>query len=612
MTIFKNISLLAVVFLSLASCVNEIETAVVPSEVYEVGFSMPVDATRTSLDPDGETTRWTPGDKLAVWAMRADGRYAFENAEFMLRYYSEAYDKAYFTSNIAAMEEGEYTYMLSYPIPKSTNGTQATYTLPAVQNGTYDGRYDIMLAEPVVEGALTSSKRVELNTVMRHQMHALKITIPEKSSNFDDKVYSVEITFPNPVAGDITLDVANPNAEPTYTNTSNTITVKSDEGFAVGSDIWVFVLPGTVSGNVSYKITGFEQRSEVATYPLEREMERGRVTPIRMAMPPFEKYTAFNFSIGDNYLGEDFNYFTLYDNNGANMGTYYRNSENRYTWEYNGEMSASTYSNTNWKLVFDSDNAVVENSVNLGTIKPYFLQNITPVDVPYLLFEDFQNVAESESYGDNNYEQSEQEQPGVSLDGAMPTNGWNAARYWLKKGAMRINSRKQSVTVNLYFVKLTFASSHYGRVDTPPLGNGTRGIKTGKTINIKVQFDAAMYKHTSSTLELTGSEINLAAHSDTNNPLNGVALGQYLDGLSLKDYTSQLADYGTTYFTQTMSNNVGDNAFGQSFPTYTTDFQVTSNTRLCFYPTLTTNDDKINGNAEINVYIDNIRVSIAK
>ena len=44
MTFFKNISLLAVVFLSLASCVNEIETAVVPSEVCEVGFSLPVDA----------------------------------------------------------------------------------------------------------------------------------------------------------------------------------------------------------------------------------------------------------------------------------------------------------------------------------------------------------------------------------------------------------------------------------------------------------------------------------------------------------------------------------------------------------------------------------------
>ncbi|MBR4854771.1 MAG: hypothetical protein IKU88_08600 [Alistipes sp.] len=600
MTIFKNISLLAVVFMSLVSCVNEIETAVVPSEVYEVGFSLPVDATRTSIGPDGRTTRWTPGDKLAVWAMDAEGNYAFENATFMLRYFSGDFNHAYFTSNIAAMAEGNYTYMLSYPTPVSTDGTFATYSIPSEQSGKYDGKYDIMLAEPVVEGALTSSKRVELNTVMRHQMHALKITIPEKSSNFADKVYSIEITFPNAVVGDITLDVTNPNAEPTYTNTSNTITVKSEEGFMVGSAIWVFVLPGTVSGDVSYKITGFEQRSEVATYSLERNMERGHVTPIRMAMPPFEKYTALNFSIGQNYLGEDFNYFTLYDNNGANMGTYYRNSENCYTWEYYGEMSASTYSNTNWKLVFDSDNAVVENSVNLGTIKPYFQQNITPVDVPYLLFEDFQNVTESESNGNNSYSQSEREQPGVALSGTLA--GWNAARFWLKPGAMRINSRYQSVKVIM-----SFASYHHGRLDTPPLGNGTRGLKPGKNVNVNIQFDAALYKHTSSSLSLTTGTINIATHTNASNPIDGIPTGS--TGIT-SSYDTTLADFGTTYYNQNLADNAGDNAFGQSFPTYRTEIPVTSDARICFYPTLSTASGT--GNTEVNVYIDNIKVQISK
>lgn len=605
MTFFKNIPLLAVAFMSLVSCVNEVETAVVPSEVCEVGFSMPVDATRTSLDPDGVTIRWTPGDKLAVWAKDTEGNYAFENAMFMLRYYSEAYDKAFFTSlsDIAPMAEGEYTYMLSYPTPTSVNGTEATYTLPAVQNGTYDSLlYDIMLAEPVVEGALTSSKRVELNTVMRHQMHALKITIPEKSSNFADKVYSIEITFPNAVVGDITLDVANPNAEPTYTNTSNTITVKSDEGFAVGSDIWVFVLPGTVSGDVSYRIYGAEQRSVVSTYHLERKFVRGHVTPVRMAMPEFDKYTVLNFSIGESHLGEDFNFFTLYDNNGANMGTFYRNAENRYSVEYEGEFNADNFNNTNWTLVFDSENAVVENSVNLGSIKPYFQNNITPVDVPYLLFENFENVSESESNGNNSYAASDRDQPGVALSGTLA--GWNAARYWIKPGAMRINARSQVVKIFM-----SFQSYHYGRVDTPQLGNDTRGIKPGKNVNVKVLFDSALNKHSDSSMDYTEAGVCVATHTNASNPIDGIPTGS--TGIT-SSYDTTLADFGTTFLTQPLANDAGDDAFGQKFPTYQTEFSATKDTRICFYPNLKTAEVSFAGNIEVNVYIDNIRVSIAK
>ena len=569
-----------------------------PVATHEVGFELGADATRTSIAEDGRTTRWSVGDKLYVWAEGSEG-YAFENTMFTLRYFSGEYDKAYFTSNIATMAEGEYTYYLTYPQPKSVSGTQATYTLPAEQSGKYEGGYDIMIAEGVTAQALTSEKKVELNTVMHHQMHALKITVPEKASNFDSRVYRLEITFPNAVVGDVTLNVTDPNGEATYSNTSNTITVASAEGFEVGSDIWVFVLPGTVSGDVSYKITGLEQRSEVATYSFERELRRGHVTPIRMAMPPFEKYTAFNFSIGDNYLGEDFNFFTLYDNNGTNMGTYYRNAENKYTWEYYGELTTD-YSNTSWKLVFDSDNAIVENSVNVGTIRPYFAQNITPVDVPYLLFEDFNDATEEHSYGNNEYSQSEREQPGVALSGVL--SGWNAARYWLKPGAMRINSRYQSVKI---FV--SFASYHYGRLDTPPLGNGSRGLKPGASVNIKVDFDAALYKHTSSSLSLTKGEINVATHTNASNPIDGIPTGS--TGVS-SSYDTTLADFGTTYFSQALANNAGENDFGKTFPTYTAEFPATSSSRIVFYPTLTTASGT--GNTEVNVYLDNIRVSISK
>ena len=603
MNIFYKIASVVGCVLMLVACSTPYEDlSSTQNDLVEVGFELADDATRTTIAPDGKTTRWAPGDKMAVWAKDAEGNYAFENALFTLRYFSPEYHKACFTSNIAPMAEGEYTYLLSYPQPKSVEGTKATYTLSAMQSGKYDGSHDIMIAEPVAEGALTASKKVELNTVMRHQMHALKITIPEKSSNFADRVYLLNITFPGGVVGDVTLDVADPRGEMTYSNLSNTITVQSAEGFAVGSDIWVFVLPGTLSGEVSYKIEGSEQRSEVATYPFERELERGHVTPVRMAMPPFEKYTVFNFSIGENYLGEDFDFFTLYDNNGTNMGTYYRNAENRYAWEYYGEFDVTPYNNSNWTLVFDSENAVVENQVNMGTLKPYFKQDIAPVDVPYLLFQDFENVSESESYGNNSYSASEREQPGKSLDGAMPTNGWNAARYWLKPGAMRINSRYQSVKIIM-----SFASYHYGRMDTPPLGNGSRGLKPGASVNIKVDFDAALYKHKSSSLSLTKGEINVATHTNASNPIDGIPTGS--TGIS-SSYDTTLADFGTTFTTIELADNAGEDAFGQSFPTFSGEMPATSDTRLVFYPTLTTASGT--GNTEVMVYIDNIKVSIQK
>lgn len=604
MTIMKKFASMFVVAIMAMSCHSEVSNTTNPSPTNsnEVSFAMPIDATRTSIGDGGET-RWAPGDELAVWAKDAEGNYTFSNAPFMLRYFSPEWDKAYFAGNVAAMAEGDYTYYISYPRPTSVDGTMATYRVAAEQSGANDGKYDIMVAEPVVAESLTTGKRTELNTIMRHQMHAIKITVPDKASNFDNKVYALDITFPVPVVGDVTVDVTNPNAELVYSNTSNTISVKSSEGFAVGSDIWVFVLPGTVTGDVSYKIFGSEQRSEVATYPFEREFQAGHVTPIRMAMPPFEKYTAFRFSIGENYLGEDFNFFTLYDNNGTNMGTYNRNAENSYIFEYIGEFDVTPYNNSEWTLVFDTENTVVENKVNMGELKPYFMQDITPVDMPYLLFENFESVSESESYGNNSYSSSEREQPGKSLDGAMPTNGWNAARYWLKPGAMRINARRQCVKV---FV--AFASSHHGRMDTPLLWDGARGIKPGKSVNVKLQFDAALNRHTSSSLAVTEAGIAVATHTNANNPIDGIPTGT--SGLG-SSYSTTLADFGSTWYEQPLAETAGDDDFGKAFPTYITEFAVSSNSRICFYPTLKT-EDGFAGNTEINVYVDNVKVQIVK
>jgi hypothetical protein len=282
------------------------------------------------------------------------------------------------------------------------------------------------------------------------------------------------------------------------------------------------------------------------------------------------------------------------------MGTFNRNSENRYTWEHYGEFDVTPYNNSTWTLVFDTESAVVENKVNMGTLRPYYKQDITPVDVPYLLFQDFDSVTEDESYGNNSYASSEREQPGKALSGEL--SGWNAARFWLKPGAMRLNARRQCVKM-----LVAFASSHHGRLDTPQLG-GSRGIKPGKSVNVNLQFDAAMNRHSSSSLKVTQAGISVSTHTNANNPIDGIPTGA--TGVN-DSYSTTLADYGPAWCELVLGETAGSEDFGKQFPTYSTEFAVSSTTRICFYPTLNCEDSGI-GNTEINVYLDNIKVSIAK
>lgn len=451
---------------------------------------MPVATTRTSIDPDGQSTRWAPGDKLALWAKDANGDFVLSNALFSMRHYSTEFDHAYFTANINEMAEGDYTYLLSYPYPQSVEGTKATYRVSATQSGNYDGKYDIMVAEPVVAKALSAKERVELNTVTKHQMHALKINVPEGRNLYGDRFYRLEITFPTDVVGDITVDVSDPNAEPTYTNTSNKIVVEREEGFDVGEDIWVFVLPGSVEGDVTYRVRGERRHSEYTTFPMSRTFERGHVTPVRMMIPVvYPYYTEVTFSVDKNNLGEDFNYFDVYDGETL-MGKFERNASNKYIISYEGELDADVYDNKTIRLVFDSNNAVVETSVNLGDVTAYTSKSYSVI-VPYLFTEDFSTL--------QGYNGDYDAGPYTSVDGASTAakdlsqygipSGWTGARTGCDAvgSAILVGGRVDCVALG--------ATRAYGRLDSPAMSK----IKAGKQVNVKVSFTYSGSRSGSST-----------------------------------------------------------------------------------------------------------------
>ena len=451
---------------------------------------MPVATTRTSIDPDGQSTRWAPGDKLALWAKDANGDFVLSNALFSMRHYSTEFDHAYFTANINEMAEGDYTYLLSYPQPVAVEGTLATYTVSATQSGNYDGKYDIMVAEPVVAKALSAKERVELNTVTKHQMHALKINVPEGRNLYGNRFYRLEITFPSDVVGDITVDVSDPNAEPTYTNTSNVIVVEREEGFDVGEDIWVFVLPGSVEGDVTYRVRGERRHSEYTTFPMSRTLERGHVTPVRMMIPVvYPYYTEVTFSVDKNNLGEDFNYFDVYDGETL-MGKFERNASNKYIVSYEGELDADVYDNKTIRLVFDSNNAVVETSVNLGDVTAYTSKSYS-VTVPYIFTEDFSTL--------QGYNGDYDAGPYISVDGASTAakdlsqygipSGWTGARTGCDAvgSAILVGGRVDCVIAG--------TTRAYGRLDSPAMSK----IKAGKQVNVKVSFTYSGSRSGSST-----------------------------------------------------------------------------------------------------------------
>ena len=491
MKIVQTLASLLAIATTLVACTSEVDShPTAPIVEQEVCLSLPVATTRTSIDPDGQSTRWAPGDKLVLWAKDANGDFVLSNALFSMRHYSTEFDHAYFSANINEMAEGDYTYLLSYPQPVAVEGTLATYTVSATQSGNYDGKYDIMVAEPVVAKALSAKERVELNTVTKHQMHALKINVPEGRNLYGDRFYRLEITFPTDVVGDITVDVSDPNAEPTYTNTSNKIVVEREEGFDVGDDIWVFVLPGSVEGDVTYRVRGERRHSEYTTFPMSRTLERGHVTPVRMMIPVvYPYYTEVTFSVDKNNLGEDFNYFDVYDGETL-MGKFERNASNKYIVSYEGELDADVYDNKTIRLVFDSNNAVVETSVNLGDVTAYTSKSYS-VTVPYIFTEDFSTL--------QGYNGDYDAGPYISVDGASTAakdlsqygipSGWTGARTGCDAvgSAILVGGRVDCVIAG--------ATRAYGRLDSPAMSK----IKAGKQVNVKVSFTYSGSRSGSST-----------------------------------------------------------------------------------------------------------------
>ena len=152
---------------------------------------------------------------------------------------------------------------------------------------------------------------------------------------------------------------------------------------------------------------------------------------------------------------------------------------NKYIISYEGELDADVYDNKTFRLVFDSNNAVVETSVNLGDVTAYTSKSYS-VTVPYLFAEDFSTL----QVYDGDYKAG----PYTSVEGATTAakdlsqygipSGWTGARTGCDAvgSAILVGGRVDCVIAG--------ATRAYGRLDSPAMSS----IKAGKQVNVKVSF----------------------------------------------------------------------------------------------------------------------------
>ena len=570
----------------------------------ELSIGLPIGISRTAVDAEGRAS-WVEGDTFALWAENETGGFIYDAVPFQMMYYWHSLQSAVFTSTANALAEGNYTYYAVSPKPESTNALKATYTIPAEQNGdSFNGAYDIMVATPVDAPALSADKVNNLALDFHHKMHTLKLTIPEGKNSFSDAVSQIVFTFPNKVVGSATVSILDPEVAATVNPTGNTLTINTPSGFDEGESAWGVILPGTISGEVSYYAVSMSgQVTKTRTFSLNKECKEGHITPLQLTIPEPIPPTVLRFTVGKNNLGESLQSITLLDSNGAAVKTFAGNSNNVYEWVENGIYESGAlknYAGKTFTVRYESAHAIVENTVQIpSSITKQSVNNIT-INVPYLFYEDFTNIHTSFEKDDDRVSNL-MEANGMLLNDYMYVSGWNGAHI---KGVAG-----QSVRVNVRHQSTMGATRSNGRLDSPSI----KALKSGASVKLKVEFDMGAYVNSGYSSN-NGVFCMAGIHNnDENNALNGVVSTAAFSNVS-GDASRVSGQFSSVCLqTSNLSASYNNDSFNSSFPTYSfTANNCSSATRLCWIPCCEQSTYITSNNAHYYLYIDNIRVSIAQ
>ena len=456
--------------------------------------------TRTALGDDGVTVRWTDGDEIALWGLDAGGGERFSAAPFALWHYNASFGDARFRGDIPQLEAGEYTYLAVSPRPTAVEGTRATYEIPAEQSGAFDGACDVMVAAPVTAAALTEGDNSDaVRFDFAHKMHVLKIRLAE--NRLSEPVTRLEIAFPQPVTGRLTVDAADAEAAPELTGGSNVLTLRFPEPLEVTPEnepvVYAMIAPVDIPAEEQITLTAFGtgEQSKPATLGGKLFAE-GHTTPLALHIPEKAKVnTTLRLHLadtGEETLGERIDAFTLTTDiegvlfdNGTQSRTFAVTGAGDYDLIF--EEFPEALLGQNITVAYESENAVLYRTVALpATLNKGQVNEVaTPLSVPYLLEETFDNVPGFDyNAGNSTSTTSSGSNTAKQLSEYGMAEGRSGARCGVEAGkAMRICCRNEYAGSLFVYVHGTY----HGRVDSPALS----GIRDGKSPNIRITFNYA-------------------------------------------------------------------------------------------------------------------------
>ncbi|MDE5623869.1 MAG: fimbrillin family protein [Alistipes sp.] len=500
------------------------------SREIEVSISAP--ATRTALLEDGLTARWVKGDRIALWACTG-ATAAFANVPFTLWYPREAPEQGLFTGMVGAMTAGTYDYYASYPTPEAAEGTKVTYTIPSVQNGAWNGNLDIMLA--ATQGAeLREEILNEVTLQFHHKVHALKITIPEGRNLLGRPIEQLRIEFPQPVAGRMTWDLANPAAAPETAATENAITLDFATPVNEGDTFWVFIAPADLTGGeVRFTATDGTEFSWPLSAWTFRDCTEGRITPVRLTVDERRPQQDFRLTVDPTRLGEpvtEINSLTMpagYEFPDISLSATTR------TIRPNGDgtFSVRMFSDQAAALADGMQASMTVGSENTEGVygKHCEVSNVTAdgctVAAPYLFFEDFSEMMSFDA-GWNN---------GVGNPTAVDLTPYNLSGWY---GARAQGEAGKAVRIRIYSNGLVYYPT---RIDSCPVS----GIKQGRQVDVRVVFNADAYNKSPSNMRCKVGTSNGGGGFAGNTANNTVATLQIAENTSA-GFDNIIGEYNCT------------------------------------------------------------------
>ncbi|MFI3320598.1 MAG: fimbrillin family protein [Rikenellaceae bacterium] len=447
-------------------------------EMVEVRIASSTTATRTEIGEDN-VSRWSLGDKIALWAQVEGGSdFTFAGETFTMRYYGSTYDNAEFAATITSMAQGTYSYFASYPIPNSvSNDTRVTYNLQTMtQNGSSGGDADIMVATPTQGIELSESTLGGAELSFKHLMHAFRIEIPEGRNNFGMDIKGLDVDFPKGVIGSVSFDVSQSDGEVIYTDGATSIHMDLEDAIGeAGEYAWVFFNPSTLTGDVTFTVydeNGYRSQ-EISTTVNEREFKAGEITPLTLTAPEeLTDRTTITRTITANNLGEKITKVTF---TAPNNGTFINRSNSwsfdvddvpcECTIAYYPSVNGSSFDSGEITVEYESESVLSQGaSIAVAGLAVQTVHTSSDV-VPYLMEEYF----------------------------ASAPSGWSVVGY----SGSSLSTSGSAMIRNYHEKEWNWSSFSNIHTDSPSRMTSTTlsTIKSGKTLSVKVSFSAKWSKN---------------------------------------------------------------------------------------------------------------------